>query len=110
MGWDAISSVGKRMCVLSEFKNAEKDVIYKTGHCDGALHIGCLDCKECGEMLEIATGESVYIYWSESKVKKLNSKANWDFQYNKEDAYAYWSARYFLAVCAKNELSISFSW
>ncbi len=111
MGWDAISSAGKRTGILSEFKNVEKDVIYETGNCDGSLHNGCLDCKECGEMLTIATGESVYgESWSSEKVKLLYQTAYWDFQYNNENAWAYWSSRYFLAVCAKHELSISFSW
>jgi len=43
-------------------------------------------------------------------LKKLNQKANWDFKYKKEDAWAYLSARKFLELCAKHNLSIRFSW
>jgi hypothetical protein len=110
MGWDAISSVGNNKAIIAKFKEAEKLTISMAGCADANLCLGSLGCKICGEMLTIATGESVYMYWSESKVKKLNSKANWDFNYNKDEEWAYWSARYFLEVCAKHELSISFSW
>jgi len=111
MGWDAISSVGKNKAIIAKFKEAEKLTIAMAGCADANLWFGGLDCQECGEMLTIATGESVYVEsWSVEKVKQLYKKANWDFQYNKEAAWAYWSARYLLAVCARHELSILFSW
>jgi hypothetical protein len=111
MGWDAISSVGKNKAIIAKFKEAEKLTISMAGFSDASLCLGRLGCKISGEMLEIATGENVYNNsWSAEKVKQLYQTANWDFQYNEEDDWAYWSAWYFLAVCAKNELSISFSW
>ena len=123
MGWDAHSSADMKSTIRKLyirdpkirklFKEAETFVREKSnGHVDIYLHIGSLDTSTCGKMLERAVGWPVYDEdgWNVDKVKKLNAEANWDFKFKKEDAWAYWSARKFLEVCAQANLSISFSW
>ena len=118
MGWDAYSSakvdyrkneiVDLKLQML--FKNAETDVKSKAVYVDGILYKGGLDCSECRDMLQKATNESVYEDWSEEKVREVAAKSNWDFEFEFENAWAYWSARTFLEICSNNNLSISFSY
>ena len=119
MGWDAFSSVKtlddckpKHPEPRRLFRNAHLYVKRKAGSVDGYLEYGSLDCSDCRRMLEEATGESCYDEngWSKEKVRDLQKSANWNFEYDPEDAWAYWSARKFLEVCAKLNLSIEFSW
>ncbi len=122
MGWDAfaepvkndwnkdgkITDIRKRRV----FKKASNEVAKKADTVDWLLEKGGLDVSTCGQMLEKATGQGVYDEngWSKDKVKELNKSACWDFQVDKEDAWAYWSARYFLEACAKLGLRIRFSY
>ena len=94
------------------FKNAELYVKRKAGSVDGCLRMAGLDCSACAKMLEKATNRSAWdeSEWSNDFVKKINLDANWDFEYENEQAWAYWSAKKFLETCAKANLSISFSW
>ena len=119
MGWDAHSSAEKnwqkRKLADSKinrmFKNAEAYVKKKASSVDWYLHLAGLDCSSCAKMLEQATGESCWEDgWSEEKVKELAAKANWNFEFEKEKDWAYWSAKKFLETCAKANLSITFSW
>lgn len=120
MGWDAYSPAGrdykknklKDPAIDKLFKNAESYVKRKTGSVDGLLRMAGLDCSDCAEMLDKATGRSVTDdnNWSKNFVKKMNACANWDFEYEQEQAWAYWSARKFLETCAKAGISISFKW
>lgn len=120
MGWDAHSSAKrdwKKMKLKDPitdklFKNAEVYVKRKAGSVDGYLRMAGLDCSACAKMLEQATGRSAWDErgWDKDFLIKVNEKANWDFEYEQEQAWAYWSAKKFLESCAKAGLSISFSW
>ncbi|HNG68581.1 MAG TPA: hypothetical protein PLP63_06535 [Saprospiraceae bacterium] len=122
MGWDADSSAiikqvhGTRRIanpqLRNQFYNAINEIQQKAGTADGSLIHGGLDCSNCADMIEKATLRSCYDSngWSAEEVKKINESADWNFEYNQEDAWAYWSAKKFLELCAKNNLSIKFSW
>lgn len=133
MGWDAFSSAkthwgytGKNNFVLvmedkehfDAFKNAVKKVKAITGGtADGYLNRGSLDARQCGEMLQKATGESCMrsldnseIVWGKRMVKSMAKKADWNFKFGKDDTCAYWSAKVFLETCAELGLSITFVW
>jgi hypothetical protein len=127
MGWDAYSKQdgvnprgfdeNRNWIILdpdlrAAFAAATEEVLEKAGGVDGMLERGGLDCSDCGQMLERATGQSVYTYtdWSVAKVRRLNKKANWDFEPESGEEWAYWSARKFLEVCAEHGLSVNFSW
>ena len=120
MGWDAHSSAkvnwDKRKLedknIDRLFEGAENYVKEKTGTVDGFLRLGSLDVSRCAYMLEQATGKNCWDEkgWTEEEVKRFNETANWDFEYNDEDAWAYWSAKKFLEVCAEANLSVSFTW
>lgn len=120
MGWDAFTSArtdyklnklkSKRIDKL--FDNATKYVVKKAGSADIYLRTAGLDCSACALMLQEATGESVWVdkKWNREYVRKVNREADWNFEYDKEDAWAYWSARKFLETCARAGLSIHFSY
>lgn len=120
MGWDAYSSVNylydQRRIENAEhdaaFKSAAKEVTQLAGTVDGYLETGGLDCSACCKMLQEATGDDCYDEegWSSERVKQLNERADWRIPYGKDDAWAYWSARKFLELCAQFNLSIRFSW
>lgn len=120
MGWDAQSAAkvdwgAKKLqdpTLAKMFIEAHKYVRRKTGSVDGDLMLGGLDCSACADMLVEATGVDVYSEnpWSRAFVKTTNEKADWDFEYDKSSAWAYWSARKFLETCAKANLSIRFTY
>lgn len=119
MGWDACSSAkqaGSTRKLIDPdidklFRNADAFVKRKAEFADAGLRIGYLDCSECAHMLERATGKGAWgDGWSVEQVQQINKEANWDFKFIKEDSWAYWSAKKFLEVCAKANLSIEFSW
>lgn len=119
MGWDAFSSAKydfskerfDKKGHQKAFKDAMKFIQKKSGTADGGVQHGWLDCRICGEMLEKATGKSVWDDpWSIDEVIETNKCAQWDFKYNEGDSWAYWSARKFLETCAQLKLSIRFSW
>lgn len=120
MGWDAHTNAEKdwdkkqlkNPKIDKMFLEADEYVKNKTGTVDFYLRMAGLDVSTCGKMLETATGMSVYDErgWDSDFVQKLNKKANWNFPYEKEDAWAYYSAKKFLQACAKSGLSITFSW
>ena len=122
MGWDAFSSAKVKYSALpakltdpileKAFTNASRYVKRKTGTADGLLRLGGLDVSTCGEMLEAATGQKVWVEhdWPSAVVKWIWKISEWDFEYDKEEEWAYWSAYYFLKTCAKHGLSIRFSY
>lgn len=127
MGWDAISNVKviypktPRPYIADEklrkvFEAAARRVKRKCRQVDGLLDFGSLDCSTCRIMIEkaIELGSindcSTYSNWSAAKVKKIHKKANWDFPYHVDDAWAYWSAREFIKACAENDLKIKNIW
>jgi hypothetical protein len=119
MGWDAHSSAEKdwkkkRLVdkgMRKAFNNADKFVKSKTGTVDWYLHMAGLDCSSCAEMLQKATGRDCWGEdWKSEKIEKINESANWDFEYSTDEAWAYWSAKKFLELCAKFKLSVEFSW
>lgn len=120
MGWDASSSVVldynfeppqiKHPAYREVFENADKEVKKLAGTVDGYLHLGSLDCERCRVMLYEATGLSCYTDWSKEKVRELYKFSDWDFEYEPQDEWAYWSAFLFLQICSKLNLSIHFNY
>lgn len=120
MGWDAHSTAKADWehhkltdpTIDKMFKNAEMYVRRKAGTVDANLRMAGLDCSNCAHMIEKATGRTAWDYkkWPKKLVKEISKNANWDFEYEKDEAWAYWSAKKFLETCAKAGLSISFSW
>lgn len=129
MGWDAFSSIEKHwgcpekgnqfIWVFSDkehrdaFRKASRKVVGLAGQVDGYLSKGALDCGDCAEMLERATGEKCRhvtdANWSKKKVQSLAKGADWDFECKPKNMWAYWSAKLFLETCAELRLSISMS-
>ena len=108
-GWDKAHIEDKNLDRL--FKNAVKKARgMGDGGVDCMLRLGGLDCSDCKLMLEEATGEYCFDNWDKRKVQRLNKEADWDFEYDKLLAWAYWSARVFLETCAKANLEVSFSY
>ncbi|MGD9211443.1 MAG: hypothetical protein PVI90_11730 [Desulfobacteraceae bacterium] len=95
------------------FTAAAERVKSKHGSVDGYLHIGSLDCSDCAEALQIATGMDC---WSEedllhTQVKEYNKNANWEHPDLKDlHPMLVASAKEFLSVCAKHNLRIEFTW
>lgn len=126
MGWDAFSSYNNKskskqnLAAKKAFKEASEHVMKLTGTVDGYLGDGGLDCSDCRHMLEKAANlGSKNLNWglaygesgmSPFCVKVVFGFSNWDFKFSKQDAWAYWSAREFLRICAENNLSIRFDY
>ena len=106
MGWTAIAKTRS----FSDFKKAEHNVIMAAGYVDGGLREGYLSTHASARMLDEATGGKCYSEWRGGDARAIADSANWDFDFDPEDKWAYWSARTFLDVCAKNNLTVSFSW
>lgn len=107
MGWDAFAE--PRGARNELFENAAAE-LRKTwsGTVDGLLHDGGLDCSDCGQALENATGRSVYDErpWPPEFVRELAARAIWP----EEHDWASVSAKTFLDTCAANGLGIRFSY
>lgn len=107
MGWDVYAAhENKKRIKVKAFEKAVKRVLKKADSVDGLLHIGGLDCSDCREMLEEATGIPAAFYsdYSPDELKKISDSANWDFTFEQENAWAYWSAREFLETCVRLNL------
>lgn len=114
MGWDAYSSAFYAIAcnsypsfIQEEFIKASKEVVAKAGFVDGGLKNGMLDCSECAYMIEVATGLSC---WDENVWVPSEIKFNWDFKFDKEQEWAYYSAKAFIDTCILLSLTIKFSW
>jgi hypothetical protein len=133
MGWDAYATKqGKRLAhkweqvgdgpattlVLADdeqraiFAAARARVLEQSPVIDGFLETGGLDVSTCAKMLEEATDESAYSDdgWSAEGVKLLAASANWEFEVDDDERWAYWSARVFLETCAAHGFGIVFDW
>jgi len=121
MGWDAHTKIEteivnnrlriKNKAIRESFKKAYVEVKKIAGAVDGFLDFGDLDCSTCRDMLTKATGINGYEDgFTSDQVVELNKNANWNFKFPEEDAWAYWSARKWLEVCAELKLSIYFSY
>ena len=111
MGWDAYSEGKNKKLALNSFRKLSDEIIKKTGGVDAYFFEGELDVSTSARMLEKGTGQNVYgDCWTAEQVKDYNENANWDFEYEEDDAWAYWSAREFLKICAQYNLSIKFSY
>lgn len=111
MGWDAHAKWNKKIDkdVIAEFNRVADYVVGLTGHCDGGLRSGYLDCSDAGKMLETATKKSVYMdMWINTEA--IWEDSNWDFGYKGIHESDYFSAYGFLQVCGKFNLDIRFSW
>lgn len=128
MGWDALSTapIAKSKKLQLKYKKhreafaeAVKTVKENADMVDGGLFYGTLDCSDCKYMLRKAAEFSKEdlnwgLAWEEGMtpevVKVMHMFLNWDFKYKKEDAWAYWSAKEFVRVCAEQGLGIRFSY
>ena len=111
MGWDAIAFLAKESSYdKSDFEAISSEIIKKTGAVDGGFCSGYLDCSLCGKMIELASGLSVYdhVCWDADYVKNVNAMATWDFKYRKSEEWAYLSAKLFIELASKHNLSIQF--
>ena len=124
MGWDAYAVNGIGQSILSElgrenpqfnkykkaFAIVSRQVNLVANGVDAFLSSGALDCSECAYMLQEATNISC---WgrdlSIDDVQTLRTEANWDFEFEPERAWAYYSAKAFLETCAEMRLGIKFS-
>ena len=93
------------------FKAARKKTIKKAKMADAYLGHGGLDCSECAYMLNkaIKGSHAWEDKWTATHVKKLAKSADWNFTYDEDDTWAYYSAKHFLETCAKLNLGIRFS-
>ncbi len=109
MGWDAFANTTKGH-IKSTFRPAAKEVMGIAGSVDFGLERGWLDCSACAKALQDATGSSCYDRdgWSAEQVKRLAENAVWDVE--EHEAWALYSAKYFLEACAKINTGIHFSW
>jgi hypothetical protein len=114
MGWDcfAFGPKGGKITdpkIKAAFNSAGSEVCKKAEYCD--IHVGrgyvALDCSDTGQMINRA-GVDAWNAGHKFRVQAL--KFNWDFEFTKEEAPYYWSARLFMEVCAKYDLTIQFSW
>ena len=111
MGWDAFSSANDKYdygikafndpILDIAFGDAVTQVLAKCGTVDSLLRMGALDCSLCAEMIRTATDIDPYGDALSTEAVKLSYKnSDWEFGYDKEEAWAYWSAYYFLKVCS----------
>ena len=119
MGWDAFGKMPRTQGSLRieskelrwAFRGAAAYIRQKTGTVDALLRDGGLNVSTSGRMLEQATGESVYARdWTPEDVVHYHKQANWDFEYEASNEWAYESAKKFLAICAVFKIGIEFSW
>lgn len=121
MGWDAFAaaeiSKGKGFKLKHKrhreaFKAAHEEVLKNADSVDGGLDAGVLGSSACRDMLQKAFNGNVSVYsnWTPEQTKQAQKLANWNFKYSKEDAWAYWSAKIWLRVCAENDLGVEFSY
>ena len=116
MGWDAFIFGPKgggitNKEIVKEFDQAAKWVsdnhgfhdihIYKSGR------LIVLDCSDTGQMLNRA---GINAWDAGKKHRVLDLKFNWEFEYTKEEAPHYWTARKAIEICQKHDLTIEFSW
>jgi hypothetical protein len=120
MGWDAYSfkpgarhwPESRREPVPVAYQEACDRVVAETGCADRLLADGGLDVSTCAYMLREAVGESVWAEddWEPEKVRRLNARANWDFEIDPDKAWAKASARAFLETTAALGRGVWFSW
>lgn len=116
MGWDASSDMYNYRkqefvdkVIGLAFVNASKEVVKTAKFVDSGLAFGDLNCKDSRNMLKKAIPE--HNFFEDLKVQDvIEMEENWDFKYSEEESWAYWSARKFIEVCKKHNLSIRFSY
>jgi len=122
MGWDAIAMTphddnfnikdlkirGTFMCAVSLVRDGSG------GSYDGGLPSGSLDCSTSEKMIQRALEhtnlDTRASSWSSDEVYRAFKEANWIFDYDPEDKWAYLSAKEFLRICAYYKLPIKFVW
>jgi len=112
MGWDAYATKdGVDIGPVEEFKNAEKKVHELADGADADLRDGGLNTSACAHEIEKALGAFVWDEedWSPEKVKMLQSTAKWEEPMNKDNLWAYYSAKVFIETCVENGFGIRFS-
>lgn len=110
MGWNAGAQcwIPHRHRFAAVAKGVEE--LAGKGSYDGYLGQGGLGCPTCKRMMEVATAQSCTagIKWSGQEVQQYAREAVWSFIFDASDAWAYWSARKFLELCAELGLAIYF--
>lgn len=119
MGWDAYSSAyGKTdrdsKNALIAFRKASNKIIEEhDSYVDNLLAIGGLDLSGCRNLIQNITTLGCYNDVKASKLIKEYNKIDWTFIDDLEDEqallYAY-SVKYFLKVCIRYGLSLTFSY
>ncbi|SRR5260370_20370807 len=126
MGWDAYAFSTERPDALFEydyerhrlyipdqvyaraFRNAEIEVLMAAPSVDGLLVKGGLDCSDCAEVLEQLTGLDA---WGDPlSIEAVQSLTIKEYEPEIKDAWAYYSALWFLKTCQDQKLGIKFSW
>lgn len=112
MGWDCYAVPEPKEDALAAWKKAALRVQAEAGSVDGDLSRGGLNVSTCGMMLENATRQGVYDPddWTPEKVQRLATEADWDFEVNTRDKWAYLSALEFLNTCSREGLGVRFSY
>lgn len=128
MGWDCwVTKDGKRIDIEwgdftsphikdkyidKVFLSQAQEVQKMCGDVDGWFRLGGLDCSDCARMLEKATGKGCWSEegWSAEQVKDLQREADWSFEFDERDRWAYLSAKHFLDTCAELGLGVMFTW
>lgn len=96
-----------------KFRKANEFVLNYSRSDDG-LRLGYLENSNSLNMLEKALGVTTTQMagigkWNAQQVKFMWAKADWDFEYDDDLVWAYWSARVFLQACSEAGLSIVFN-
>lgn len=106
MGWDMFSEGprgGKKPARVA-FRAASKNVIAEAGSVDCLLSHGALDCSACARWMEtFSETKSAWADWSPEDFAAANENAQ-KTEPPDSEAWAYWSAREFIRVCAENGL------
>ena len=90
------------------FSEASEQVKKKAKTVDFMLEYGGLDCSACAFAMQNITGCDAWGHdLSPDEVAALPLNT---YKPAKSDAWAYWSALYFLKICKKFKVGIKFSW
>lgn len=97
--------------IKAAFEAVASSIRSEYGDVDEGLLNGELQNNESIVILAKATNGQIHCVstsWNPTEVRRYNEHSDWNFSYNKKYAWAYWSARHFLALCSRYQLEIKF--
>ena len=118
MGWDANANLKeedpKYKEILEDFVQAAFYVVRYCKCVDGLLKEGSLGLNSCAQVIQEITGHNPYEEkgWPPEKVREVL----FDFdpmrykEYPKGERESFWSTYWFLVVCSKHNLGVTFSY